>query len=115
MLDSPTDFLGLIKSGCSFLPLRGGLLAGVPGVSVVETSGSLLSDVEMAASHLVSPVRSAGKKHVGVAGMLLLVPFKTFENPLSEGWSASTRLFRPPAMRMTGRSLQGPECNFLFF
>jgi hypothetical protein len=69
----------------------------------------------MASCHLFRPVRSTGKKHVGAADMLFLVPFKTFEDPSSEGWSASTRLFRPPAMRMTGRSLQGPECNFSFF
>jgi hypothetical protein len=98
-------FLGTYKIGLFFPSSPGWSVGWRAGVSVVETSGSLLSDVEMAASHLVSPVRSAGKKHVGVAGMLLLVPFKTFENPLSEGWSASTRLFRPPAMRMTGRSL----------
>jgi hypothetical protein len=34
----------------------------------------------MAAGHLVRPVRSVGKKHVGATGMLLLVPFKTFED-----------------------------------
>jgi hypothetical protein len=103
----------LVKSGWSFaptfsggfLPLRGGLLAGVLGMLVVEAPDSLLSGDAMAPGHLVRPVRSAGKKHVGVAGMLLLVPFKTFEESSSGGWSASTRLFRPPAMRMTGRSL----------
>jgi hypothetical protein len=112
-----------MKSGWSFaptfsggfLPLRGGLLAGVLGISVLEAPGSLLSGDAMAAGHLVRPVRSAGKKHVGVAGMLLLVPFKTFEESSLGGWSASTRLFRPPTMRMTGISLQGPKCNFLFF
>jgi hypothetical protein len=31
-----------------------------------------------------------GKKHVGAVDMLLLVPFKTFEDPSSGGWSAST-------------------------
>jgi hypothetical protein len=90
-------------------------LAGVSGMSVVEAPGSQLSEDVMAAGHLVRPACSAGKKHVGAAGMLLLVPFKTFEDSSSGGWSASTRLFWPPAMRMTGRSLHGPECYFLFF
>ena len=58
-----------------FLPLQGGLLAGVPGMSVVEAPGSQLSGGAMAAGHLVRPVRSTGKKHVGAAGMLLLLPF----------------------------------------
>jgi hypothetical protein len=112
-----------VKSGCSFaptfsggfLPLQDGLLAGVLGMSVVEASGSLLSGDAMAAGHLVRPARSAGKKHVGATGVLLLVPFKTFEDSSSGGWSASTPLFQPPALRMTGRSLQRSECNFLFF
>ena len=68
----------------------------------------------MADGDLVRSVRSAGQKHVGAASMMLLVPSKTFEVSSSEGWSASTRLFRPSAMRMTRRSLQEPECNFLF-
>jgi hypothetical protein len=58
-------------------------LAGVLGISVVEALGSLLSGDAMAPGHLARPVRSAGKKHVGVAGMLLLVPFKTFEESSS--------------------------------
>jgi len=64
----------LVKSGWSIAPtfsggffrLRGGLLAGV---SVVEAPGSQLSGDAMATGHLVRPVRSVGKKHVGVTGM----------------------------------------------
>jgi hypothetical protein len=82
-----------VKSGWSFaptfssgfLPLRGGLLAGVLGMSVVEAPVSLLSGDAMAVGHLVRPMHLAGKKHVGVAGTLLLVPFKTFEDSSSGG------------------------------
>jgi hypothetical protein len=88
----------LEKSGWSFaptisgglLPLRGVLLAGVSGLSVVMASGPQLSGDAMAFGHLFRPVSSTGKKHVGAADMLLLVPFKTFEDPSSGGWSAST-------------------------
>jgi hypothetical protein len=68
----------LVKSGWSFaptysggfLPLWGVLLAGVLGMLVVVAPSSLLSGDVMAACHLVRPVRSMGKKHVGAAGML---------------------------------------------
>jgi hypothetical protein len=65
-------------------------LVGVLGMSVVEAPDSLLFGVQMAAGHLIRPVRSASKNHVGVADMLLLVSFKIFEDPSSGGWSAST-------------------------
>jgi hypothetical protein len=97
------------------LPLRGDLLAGVSGLSMVVASGPQLSDDVMASGHLFRPVRSTGTKHVGAADMLLLVPSKISEDPSSGGWSASTRLFRLPATRMTGRSLQRSECNLPFF
>jgi hypothetical protein len=45
----------------------------------------LYGDV-MIAGHLARLVCSTGKKHVGAAGMLLLVPFKTFEDSSSGGW-----------------------------
>jgi hypothetical protein len=88
----------LVKSGWSFaptfsgdfLPLWGVLLAGVLGMSVVVAPGSLLFGDAMTAGHLVRPVRSTGKKHVGIAGMLLLVPFKTFKDASSGRWPAST-------------------------
>jgi hypothetical protein len=97
------------------LPLGGRLLAGGSGLSAVVASGPQLSGDAMATSNLFRPVRSTGKKHVGAADILLLVPFKIFEDPSSGGWSASTRLFRPLMTRMTGRSLQGSKCNFPFF
>jgi len=82
---------------------------------MVVAPGSLLSGDMMAVGHLFWLVRSAGKNHVGVAGVLLLVPFKTYESSSSGGWSASTRLIWPLATRTTGRSLQRSECNFFFF
>jgi hypothetical protein len=62
----------LEKSGWSFaptvsgglLPLRGILLAGVSGLSVVVVSGPQLSGVAMAFGHLFRTVCSTGKKHV---------------------------------------------------
>ena len=79
-----------MKSGWSIAPtfsggffhLPGGLLAGV---SVVEAPGSQLSGDAMAAGHLVRPVRSASKKHVGVAGMLLLCRLKPLKILCWEG------------------------------
>lgn len=114
----PTCGIGLVSAPTSsrgLFPLRGALLAGVPGMLMVVAPGSLLSGDAMAIGHLSRPGRSAGKRHVSVVGVLLLVPFKAFESSSSGGWSASTRLFRPLVLRTTGRSLRRPECNFLLF
>jgi hypothetical protein len=72
--------------------------ASPPGWSVGRRVGAVdgrgvrpqLSGDAMASCHLFRPVRSTGKKHVGAADMLFLVPFKTFKDPSSEGWSVST-------------------------
>ena len=113
----PTWRTGLVLAPTSFggfLPLRGVLLVGLPGWLMVVAPGFLWSGDVRVIGLLFWHVRSVGKKNVSDTGVLLLMPFKTFKSSSSEGWSASTRLFRPPATRMTGKSLQRLECNFLF-
>jgi hypothetical protein len=96
-----------------FLPLRGALIAGLLGKSTVEASGFLFSGEMMVVGHLVRPGRSAGKRYACAADVLLFVPFKTLKLFRREEGRLQ-RLVRPPVTRATGRSLQGPICNFLY-
>jgi hypothetical protein len=67
-------------------------MAGVLGMLLVVAPGSLFSGNVMATGHVPRPARSATKKHVGYAVVLLLVPLLIFEASSSGGWSVSTRL-----------------------
>ncbi|CAN6247668.1 unnamed protein product [Urochloa humidicola] len=97
------------------LPLRGLLSAGVQERMVFGAPDFLFSGEVMAPRYLARLGRSTGKKHGGVASMLLMVPLKISEDSSSGGRSASTHQFRPLAMKITGRCLQGSECNFISF
>jgi len=100
-------------SSGGFLSLGGVLLVGLPGWLMVVAPGFLWSGDVRVIGLLFWHAHSAGKKHVSDTGVLLLMPFKTFESSSSEGWSASTRLFRPPATRMTGKTYK--DWNVIFF
>lgn len=47
------------------------------------------------------PMHSAGKKHVSHAGVLLLMPFKTFKSSSSKRMVSFNVTVPPPATRMT--------------
>ncbi|CAN6217767.1 unnamed protein product [Urochloa humidicola] len=113
----PTCEIGLVLAPTlsgGFFPNRGVLLAGVLGMLMLVASDFLKSGDAMAFGHLFRPVRSTERMHTSAAGVLLLVPWKTFQSSSSGGWPASARQLRPLVTRTTGDRLQGPECNFLF-
>jgi hypothetical protein len=87
---------------------------GVLGSMLFVASDLFYTGEEMVVDHLARPVRSTSTRHVGFPDVLLLVPFQIFRATSSGRWSASGRLLRPPVTRMTGSSLQGLVCNFLF-
>ena len=55
-------------------------MVGLPGWLMVVAPGFLWSGDVRAIGLLFWHVRSAGKKHVSDTGVLLLMPFKTFES-----------------------------------
>ena len=98
-----------------FLPLLGNPSSGAPGLLVNEASDALVSSDMIAFGHLVRPVRSAFKRHVGVSDMLLTVPLKFSDVLRREGGRLHRRQLRPSATRTTGRNLQGLDYFFFYF
>ena len=82
---------------------------------MIEVPDPLLSGDVIAFSHLVRPVRSAFKRHVGVSDMLLTVPLKFSDVLRREGGQLHRRQLRPSATRTTRRNLQGLDYIFFYF
>jgi hypothetical protein len=95
------------------VPLWGSSLSGELGALVFVASDSLVSDDVMANGHLFQPGRSVVTKQVRI-DVLHKMATKNCVSSL-ERRSASSSMLWPLVARQTGRSLQGPDCNFIFF
>ena len=82
---------------------------------MIEVPDPLLSGDVIAFSHLVRPVRSAFKRHVGVSDMLLTVPLKFSDVLRREGGRLHGWQLRPSATGTTGRNLQRLDYIFFYF
>jgi hypothetical protein len=96
-------------------PLLGVFISGDLGLVLLVASDSFFTGDAMVVGHLARPARSTTSQHVGLFGMLLLVPLQNSEATSSGGWSASRCFLRPLVTKMTESFLQGHGCNFLFF
>lgn len=92
-------------------PLRGSSSSDVPGDLNLEASDLLEFDDGMVDDHRFQPGRSASTKQVNI-GVLYKTASKISVSS-SKRRSASSNELWPPALRNTGRCLQGPDCNFL--
>jgi hypothetical protein len=72
-----------------------------------------MSSEEMADGHRFQPGRSASKELVGVGELHKTTTKINGSSP--ERRSASSSALRPPAVRDTGRNLEGLCCNFHLF
>jgi hypothetical protein len=103
---APHLFGGLVS-------LRVSSASGELGAPLLEASDCSVSNDVMANDHLFQPGRSAVTMQVGIDVLHKTATKNSVSSP--ERRSASSSVLWPPMARQTGRSSQGPDCNFLFF